>query len=594
MRLIRLISIFFVLAIAIDTAPQVHAAICGNNTCETGENSCTCSSDCGICGPSPGETCAQYECTPQNVCQKTNVSGCCGNGICEEIENYANCSTDCKPQKFDFAIIAPIANQWFSRGQTGTIAVQLSALDINITSAQITADGFFGTLEFFNDGKHNDLKIGDGTYGTFFKIPVNATEGIQTVKITAIFRNVQNEIQIPIEIKPQVTSQIRIAKNIFLGNNIAMDGFLTVGANPVPMKFDINLLGPLGQTVDRQTIASDANGYFSYSFRTSQIDFPGTWRINASGTDQNQNRMNFSTSVAIVDPNAQRSLEIQIINPAVDAKRGEEFSIIARVSDLNETITDAIVQLKDPLNRTYPFALQENGDYFINYQAPFDLPLGNQTFEITAKKNAAIQIEGSTTLTTNVIQKAFTIETVSPDDKIFTVGDKITFKFLAKYAANQPVLDANALLIVGNSQMALQSQGGGFYFAVYSTSENDIGTLSYQAAIQDQFANQTVKSGNIEIYEFGPGYYLNQYGIQFLAIVILASGILFIVRTTVLKKIETQNTAKRKQQLIELEKDIQTKYFENASIEKDEFEKAMESYEQELAKIEKKLGGEKK
>lgn len=590
----RLISIFFIVAIAASLLPAASAAICGNNVIEIGENSCTCPQDAGICGPAPGEICAQYECDLQNICQKTNVSGCCGNNTCEDIENFANCSEDCKPQTLDFEIILPQTGESFARGQTGTIVVGITALGIDITSAEVTTDGYFGNLEFFNDGKHGDGKVGDKIYGAFFKVPKNAIEGTQIITVTADYRNVIKQIKIPIQIKPQITTQLLAPKNVLLGNTIFVNGQLSVGTYPVATTLDLNLTDTTGRPIDQKTVITDSNGKFSYSFRTSQTDAPGIWHLNGFGTDQNQNTASFAIPINVVDPTAERNLQVETIIETTQIKRGEEFAIIARISDLNELVIDATVELADPQNRRFPFVLQENGDYFLNYQAPFDLPLGEQAFEIIAQKTAGITLQGNSTLIVTISQKPFTIEIVEPTQKTFTVGDSIPFKFLAKYSANQPVLDATAELIVGNNKLALQSQGGGFYFAIYQPNENDIGTLAFEAFIKDPYNNQTLSNGNIEVFGFGTGYYLSKYGLLFFIIAILCSAALFAVRIGFLKKNENKSLQNRKSQLIELEKDIQTKYFNDASIEKKEFDQSMEKYENELKQIEKKLGGNKK
>ncbi|MFA5259026.1 MAG: hypothetical protein WC402_03035 [Candidatus Pacearchaeota archaeon] len=67
---------------------------CGDNVCNSGENKCTCSSDCGNCYETQG--CSQYSCDSNNQCAPSyTLDNCCGNGKCEVNENCASCSSDC-------------------------------------------------------------------------------------------------------------------------------------------------------------------------------------------------------------------------------------------------------------------------------------------------------------------------------------------------------------------------------------------------------------------------------------------------------------------------------------------------------------------
>ncbi len=84
-------------------------AVCGDGTCDAGENACTCPDDCGL-PPSfevAGATCADgldNDCDGSTDCADINCSTdvtcllpgtACGNGICEVGEDCNSCSADC-------------------------------------------------------------------------------------------------------------------------------------------------------------------------------------------------------------------------------------------------------------------------------------------------------------------------------------------------------------------------------------------------------------------------------------------------------------------------------------------------------------------
>ena len=69
-------------------------AVCGNGTCESGEDSTTCPADCPaapVCGNSVCEAGEDSATCPAD-CPGTWV---CGNGVCETGETEVNCPADC-------------------------------------------------------------------------------------------------------------------------------------------------------------------------------------------------------------------------------------------------------------------------------------------------------------------------------------------------------------------------------------------------------------------------------------------------------------------------------------------------------------------
>lgn len=77
--------------------PNDCSSVCGDNYCDTvaGENTCTCSLDCGTCGGDAPGTCKEYGCVSGN-CTSVSKENCCGNSVCEYGESYSNCQDDCQ------------------------------------------------------------------------------------------------------------------------------------------------------------------------------------------------------------------------------------------------------------------------------------------------------------------------------------------------------------------------------------------------------------------------------------------------------------------------------------------------------------------
>lgn len=69
---------------------------CGDGTCSSDENECTCAKDCGECGGGTASlACATYACDSSDACVKTSTPNCCGNLVCEPKESPFNCEVDC-------------------------------------------------------------------------------------------------------------------------------------------------------------------------------------------------------------------------------------------------------------------------------------------------------------------------------------------------------------------------------------------------------------------------------------------------------------------------------------------------------------------
>jgi hypothetical protein len=78
--------------------------ICGDAVCDSGEDSCSCASDCGsapmtelICNNAIDEDCdGQIDCNDPDCDAGLDCQSSCDNdGVCEEGEDCNNCSNDC-------------------------------------------------------------------------------------------------------------------------------------------------------------------------------------------------------------------------------------------------------------------------------------------------------------------------------------------------------------------------------------------------------------------------------------------------------------------------------------------------------------------
>ncbi|MBW2996449.1 hypothetical protein KY332_04055 [Candidatus Woesearchaeota archaeon] len=91
MKQIILIGIILILILGGCKGPEQpeaveQAASCGDGVCDTGEDKCSCASDCGECsGDVEGKTCVELSCV-DGSCQELIKENCCGNAKCEKGE----------------------------------------------------------------------------------------------------------------------------------------------------------------------------------------------------------------------------------------------------------------------------------------------------------------------------------------------------------------------------------------------------------------------------------------------------------------------------------------------------------------------------
>lgn len=69
--------------------------VCGNSTCEAGEDCASCAADCGPCATCNNGTCEMGETCENCAADCGACSPSCGNATCDATESCMNCAVDC-------------------------------------------------------------------------------------------------------------------------------------------------------------------------------------------------------------------------------------------------------------------------------------------------------------------------------------------------------------------------------------------------------------------------------------------------------------------------------------------------------------------
>lgn len=386
----------------------------------------------------------------------------------------------------------------------------------------------------------------------------------------------------------ELGSSLDVSSPVFLGETIELSGAVLRGLEPVFLDLDINLVNAQNQTVALETISPNAQGIFLFSFHTSFIDSPGTWALHARG-DFNGTPFVFSKPVLVEDPLRERSLLVQVLLEKTRVQKGETVGLVVRVSDSERLVDDAVVELTNPLNQKTIVPLESLGEYAVSVLIPFEMQTGDQTFRVQARRDTGILVEGIKDFELEIQEKPFSLELVSPTTKRFNIGDTVDFRVFAQYAFNQPVVDANAFVLVNRKRLELTAEGRGFFGGEFVVSPEEEGSVAFEVVVQDRYANRSSLVGQFEVVGTGFSFWWNQYANIIVTVLVLAIIGVFGARQWLQKQQTQKKWLNRHAELLELEKNIQTQYFEEAALSRTDFLARMEKYETERKQLEQKM-----
>ena len=582
-----LIALFFAFFLTL-----VSAQSCGNGSCETGENSCTCEKDCGTCeGDVSGQLCRAYACA-DNQCTIYTVAGCCGNNACENNENYGNCPVDCLPTSITIEL--QDAEKLFLRGDDLLIKVKATADGRSVNSAKITAKGFFGEVDLFNDGKHNDERNFDSIYANTVEISPEINAGTYNIFIEGSFLTVDGNTNYQVEVNPKLDVELDTESNYSLGGIVEVKGIISKRETGVamPVKLEITTGSKI---IDTQETDTDQNGNFTYAFHSSLADLSGIWKIKVTGEDQFGNIAEHEQGVLMSRPVKVDPLNIELLNEfknEYDKLETVEF-IVKVVDEQFNYVNDANLQVVLPGNKSVKLHELEPGKYLGSVLLERRIPSGEQEIKIVAsvEKNGST-LQGNEIIKFKINPVQLNMKIISPKKLTYEVGEEMELKVEVTDATEKEVNDAIVKAKIGNDEIELRLFEIGTYRAVFLPTESHKGKLKVFLSAEDSYGDASFVEREVEVAGKNLLYTVLQNIIVFGILAILGLTAAALIFFIFLRKSNIKNLQDKLDELDRFEKKAQEMYFHRSEISKEEYTKLMEKYENEIKEAKMKLNAE--
>ncbi|MCH7902659.1 hypothetical protein IIC68_02815 [archaeon] len=565
------------------------AAVCGDGTCEAGENSCSCPEDCGSCsGEVSGAVCSAFYCTENNICAIEKIPNCCGNDLCEEsgdyTEGFGNCPADCEPRNVNIEIISPEPGYKARYGEELLYKAIADADGRSIAGIKVKVSGPFDQFTLFNDGKHDDEGFSDNVFGGYNTIQAGTTPGLWDVNFFTLFRNVTGNAVIQIEVFPIIDVELFVPAEEELGNTLSITGKFSINDKPVSIGVEATLRDDLDTIIVQKLIESDSDGKFSFDYRTTFVDAEGSWVFSLIGEDEFGNIVNEEKTIKIYKPGEIPNREIKLLKSLKSSYSGEDLIELAvSVTEESTQILGATV-----IANLFGAATRLTEIGFGEYAGTIKIPRGkggDKSELIINVFNTDGGLIASEKYLVNIRPEKLILEIISPEKKLFEAGDAIDFKVLATYSDLTAVSNAKVFAVFNNKKLELKEESPGVFSAAYKINEKDQGQLEIIITVES--SEGATGSASKSVFVSGKSFF---YGIEenatsliIVAIILIIGGTL--IATQLKKKAVKKGKASKLKDLDQLEKHAQTMYFQEKSINKEEYNNLIDKYKKQRREL---------
>ncbi len=589
---VRVALVILLLILAILPLFSYAAQVCGDGQCKGTETCSTCSADCGVCPPSDGGS--------GTTTTTTTTTG--GGG----------------PAPITVSIESPEDGETLKR-EILTILVKGYRGTNPETDMIVTAvSDLFGEVSLTN----NFEQRGSGIYGTNVTIGKEIKKGNYVILVHGRRGSAVDEHQILVTLNPTITIETSIKNSYLKGERIFFEGEAKYFDSSLAKNasLEITPFAP-GDYFFNISTTSDQNGRFTVSYPISFAEPEGNWDIKITASDKDGNEGSTILKTKVSTPEGVVFYTVNFLSPFKDAefKRGSTVPITVEVKDEGRLLEKAAVEFKNPHGEFIHLIEVRPGTYSLEYHPPPYDPLGVWQISVQALKTVdGVTKAGGNRITVTVLPETPHLILLQPTTFDFFIGQQIAFKTKLEYTDGIAVEKARLIAKIDNETIIFSEDEPGLYQGTYLFSTKNVAatrsayspgekvtTTSLEMYAEDIYGNSvsvprkaiTVKSISkpelllrLFYYNIIARYwYLFVFG--FLLLVLVTEPLWYKHHL----KTSLRRTHEAEQRTLEIQKEIQRKYFKHHSISRDDYDKLILKYrEQTVALREKNLRIQKK
>ena len=469
----------------------------------------------------------------------------------------------------------------------------------------------FGEIGLAN----NFEQRGSGIYGANVTISKEVKKENYVLLVRGRRGSAVDERQILVTLDPTITVDTSIKDSYFKGDRIFFEGVLKYfdGSLAKNTSLEIAFFAP-GDFFFNVSAASDQNGKFAVSYPISFAEPDGTWDIRITARDKDGNEGSTILKTKISTPEGVVFYTVNILSPFKDAefKRGEVVPITVEVKEEGRLVEKAPVEVKDPHGDFLPLQEIRPGIYSAENHLHIHPHDTVWQISIQAVKNVeGVTKAGGNRIAVNLLPSTLNLVLLQPTNFDFFTGQQITLQAQLQYSDGTPAERSDVKAKIANQSIPLVEVEPGIYEATYlftplrapvagQAISRKTETATMELSAEDVYGNiVTTPAAAVTIKQISRLELLVRlfyYNIVARFWYLFVSGFLFLVLVTyplwhsyyLNARLHTLTEAEKRN--IEVQKDIQRKYFKNHSISRNDYDKLISKYREQISSMrEKKL-----
>ncbi len=442
----------------------------------------------------------------------------------------------------------------------------------------------------------------DGFYGLNITIGKNVTKGRYNILYKTEQSNQYDEFAILIDIDPELRINASLNEEYFQGQNLEISGFMYDfnGTPPVNVNAIISAFHD-GGLIFKNEVPIAKNGFFQYIFPISFGEPEGIWDIKIEVRDKDGNEGNSDLKTTVVTPKGVSFYTVTFLSPLENGefKRGSIVPLTVEIKEGEKPIENMSVDFRTP--KADIISLQEvaPGTYTAEYKIKQDEPLGKWYIAVQAVKTINnITKAGGTKIPIVIWPAALNLALVEPKKTDFFTGLQTEIKAELSYSDGTKIEKADVFATIGSETIKLIETGLGEYSALYVFTEKDVKAASLQLSATDIYGNSVALTPKaIEVEQIGKYelklrlfYYhiLARYWYLFIFGIILIILITEPLWHRAYLKRSLKRAIEHEKRVLEMEQDIQRKYFKHHSITREDYDKLMLKYQERASDLKEK------